>query len=68
MPLPDPQSDSRDRQPPFEQPELPQTGEEILREVERLKNKPPRFQCLGMSLTGILLMILLIVAIVMFFR
>jgi hypothetical protein len=68
MPLQISSSDGRNPQPPFEPPELPQTGEEILREVERLKKRRPHFQCLGMSLTALLLMILLIVAIVMLFR
>ena len=68
MPLPNRLSDGRDREPSFEPPERPRTGEEILREVERLKKKPPHVQCLGMSLTALLLISLLIVAIVMFFR
>lgn len=38
---------------------LPRTGEEILREVERLKKEPFQFRCLGLSF-GMLLLVLLV--------
>jgi len=44
---------------PPKTPDLPQTGEEILREVERLKREPARFGCLGMSF-GMLLLVLIL--------
>jgi len=38
---------------------LPRSGDEILREVERLKKEPFRFRCLGLSF-GMLLLALLV--------
>lgn len=37
--------------------EPPQSGDEILREVERLKREPMRFKCFGMSF-GLLVIVL----------
>ena len=34
---------------PVDGPELPSGGDEIIREVERLKKEPIQFRCLGMS-------------------
>jgi len=45
----------RPGRPPI--PEVPAHGEEILREVERLKKEPIRIRCLGMSL-GMFLLVL----------
>jgi hypothetical protein len=49
---------------PLERPKLPETSEEILREVDRLKNEPAHFRCLGMSCTILLIAILAIVAVI----
>lgn len=44
---------------PPEPPTPPQSGEEILREVERLKREPVHFGCLGMSF-GMLVLVLIL--------
>lgn len=44
---------------PPEPPTLPQSGEEILRDVERLKREPMQFGCLGMSF-GMLVVVLIL--------
>lgn len=53
---------SDDKKPEDAEPELklPTGGEEILREVERLKREPIQFRCLGMSLGTLVLAALLI--------
>jgi hypothetical protein len=53
---------SDDKKPEDAEPglKLPTGGDEILREVERLKSEPIQFRCLGMSLGTLVLVALLI--------
>jgi hypothetical protein len=59
-------NDKRPEQPP--EPKLPQTSEEILREVERLKRAPVSVRCFGMSLTTVLLFLTVVLVLWYFLR
>jgi len=48
--------------------QLPQTGDEILKEVERLKGQRTQFGCFGMSLGMLVALLLLAWLIWMFLR